>query len=67
MKRILIINGVQPYPFAPGELNVRFFGLMALPTFSAHDVMKNPAVETDFARFDAHLHTHFPETRHAAA
>ena len=34
--------------------------MTALPTFSAHDVMKNPDVEGDLARFRAHLEATFP-------
>lgn len=44
----------------PMHLNLRFFGMTALPTFSAHDVMKNPDVEGDLARFRAHLEANFP-------
>lgn len=39
----------------PMHLNMRFFAAEPLPTFSCHDVMKNPQIEKDFARFDAHL------------
>ena len=46
--------------FWPMHLNFRFFGMEPLPTFSCHDVMKNPDVERDFERFAAHLHEHFP-------
>jgi modulator of drug activity B len=44
----------------PAHLNFRFFGMSALETFACHDVMKNPNVEDDFRRFDAHLDRHFP-------
>lgn len=44
----------------PMHLNARFFGMRPLPTFSAHDVMKNPDIENDLARFRDHLHRHFP-------
>lgn len=44
----------------PMHLNLRFFGMTALPTFSAHDVMKNPDVDRDLARFRAHLKANFP-------
>lgn len=44
----------------PMHLNMRFFGLQPLPTFSAHDVMKNPNIDADLARFRAHLNAHFP-------
>lgn len=39
--------------------NFRFFGMQALPTFAAYDVMKNGNIENDFARFEAHLNQHF--------
>ncbi len=36
-----------------------------LTTFAAFDVMKNPEIETDFARFDAHLRNIFPPVKEA--
>lgn len=39
--------------------NFRFFGMQALPTFACYDVMKNADIESDFARFAAHLDRHF--------
>ncbi|WCP69278.1 NAD(P)H-dependent oxidoreductase [Vibrio tubiashii] len=39
--------------------NFRFFGMSALPTFASFDVMKNPQIDTDFARFESHLDEHF--------
>lgn len=44
----------------PMHLNMKFFGLRPLPTYSAHDVMKNPQIDADLDRFEAHLETHFP-------
>ncbi|MCR9129616.1 MAG: NAD(P)H-dependent oxidoreductase [Alphaproteobacteria bacterium] len=44
---------------APVHLNAKFFGMTPMPTFSAHDVMKNPELDRDFARFDAHIAAHF--------
>ncbi len=44
---------------APVHLNAKFFGMTPLPTFAAHDVMKNPELDRDFARFDAHISAHF--------
>lgn len=41
--------------FAWLHLNFKWNGLTPLPTFLAYDVMKNPEIESDFARFDAHL------------
>ncbi|WP_394220738.1 NAD(P)H-dependent oxidoreductase [Alteromonas gracilis] len=43
----------------PMHANFRFFGLEALPTFAAFDVMKNADVENDFLRFEAHIAEHF--------
>ncbi|SNT26548.1 NAD(P)H-dependent oxidoreductase [Tropicimonas sediminicola] len=51
----------------PMHLNARFFAMQPLPTFAAFDVMKNPEIEADLARFDAHLAQVFRETRNAAA
>lgn len=51
----------------PVHLNAKFFGMTPLPTFGAFDVMKNPEVATDLARFDAHLATHFGELSNDAA
>jgi modulator of drug activity B len=49
------------------HLNAKFFAMSKLPTFSAHDVMKNPDIEADFVRFDAHLKSTFTEAFHVAA
>ncbi|MFG3255235.1 NAD(P)H-dependent oxidoreductase [Streptomyces sp. NPDC048172] len=43
----------------PLHLNFKWIGLKPLPTFMAYDVLKNPDVESDFQRFDAHLAKHF--------
>lgn len=51
----------------PVHLNAKFFGLKPLPTFAAFDVMKNPEIEQDFARFDAHLKSIFAKEAHHAA
>lgn len=51
----------------PVHLNARFFGMTPLPTFGAFDVMKNPDVASDLARFDAHLATTFGELANDAA
>lgn len=45
--------------FFPMHMNYRFFGMEALPTFVCFDVMKNPQIEADFARFQNHLAQHF--------
>lgn len=39
----------------PTHLNFKFFGMEALPTFACYDVMKNPDIENDFKKFDAHI------------
>ncbi|MBE1284461.1 MAG: flavodoxin family protein [Rhodobacteraceae bacterium] len=51
----------------PVHLNARFFAMSPLPTFASFDVMKNPEIESDFARFDAHLARLFAEAEHVAA
>lgn len=45
----------------PQHMNFRFFGMTAMATFAAFDVMKNPKIEADFARFDAHLAAQFAD------
>lgn len=35
--------------------NYQFFGMEPLPSFSCHDVLKNPDVENDLKRFKQHL------------
>jgi modulator of drug activity B len=45
--------------FRPMHLAFRFFGMQGLPTFACHDVMKDPHIEADFARLDAHIAAHF--------
>lgn len=52
--------------FWPTHLNFKFFGMEPLPTFSSHDVMKNPEVEADFVRFGEHLNQHFPAVTEVA-
>ena len=41
--------------FFPMHMNFRFFGMLALETFACFDVLKNPDIEHDFKRFEAHL------------
>ena len=43
----------------PIDLNFKWLGLEKTPTFWAYDVMKNPQVEGDLARFDEHLAANF--------
>ncbi|MBE9172913.1 NAD(P)H-dependent oxidoreductase [Cyanobium sp. LEGE 06143] len=45
--------------FWPMHLNFRFFGMQPLPTFACFDVMKNPSIDDDFLRLEAHLNQHF--------
>lgn len=45
--------------FFPVHMNYRFFGMEALPTFAAFDVMKNPTIESDFQRYQKFLNEHF--------
>lgn len=51
----------------PIHLNAKFFGMTPLTTFSSHDVMKNPEVDADLARFDAHLGAVFADVENVAA
>ena len=44
----------------PAHLNFRFFGMQPLETFACHDVMKNPDVEKDLAKYREHLDSVFP-------
>jgi modulator of drug activity B len=37
------------------HMNFRFFGMEAMDTFACYDVLKNPDIENDFVRFEAHL------------
>lgn len=45
--------------FFPMHMNFRFFDMKPLPTFASFDVMKNPQIDADMARFRDHLNTHF--------
>ena len=45
--------------FFPTHMNFRFFGMEPLETFACFDVLKNPDIENDFQRFDAHIAKHF--------
>ena len=49
--------------FWPTHLNFRFFGMTPLETFACYDVLKNPDVENDFIKFEAHLDKLFPSVR----
>ena len=43
----------------PMHMSFRFFGMEPLETFACHDVMKNPDIDNDLIRFEAHLNKHF--------
>ena len=51
----------------PVHLNAKFFGMTPLPSFGAFDVMKNPEIDADLARFDAHLTAAFSSADSLAA
>lgn len=51
----------------PVHQTLRFLGMEHAATFSAHDVVKNPETESDFARFDAILLSDFIEAGDSAA
>ena len=44
--------------FFPMHMNFRFFGMEPLETFASYDVLKNPDIENDFRRFEAHIEKH---------
>lgn len=46
----------------PAHMNFRFLGMTGLPTFVCYDVVKNPDVTRDVARYEAHLATLFGQT-----
>ena len=46
--------------FWPMHLNFKFFGMEPLKSFAAFDVLKNPDVENDLKKFEAHLNEVFP-------
>lgn len=41
--------------FFPQHMNFKYFGMKPLPTFACFDVIKNPNIENDFKRLEAHL------------
>jgi modulator of drug activity B len=45
--------------FFPMHMNFRFFGMEPLETFACYDVLKNPDIENDFRRFEAHIAQQF--------
>ena len=45
------------------HVNYRFLAMEPLPTFVCYDVMKNPTIEEDFVRLEAHLDHHIPASR----
>jgi len=45
--------------FWPIHLSFKFFAMLPLETFCCYDVMKNPDVENDFIRFEAHMNKFF--------
>ncbi|WP_170755048.1 NAD(P)H-dependent oxidoreductase [Ruegeria lacuscaerulensis] len=51
----------------PLHLTAKFMAMKPLPTFAAFDVMKNPTIEADFARFQTHLISTFAEADDVAA
>ena len=45
--------------FFPMHMNFRFFVMEPLETFACYDVLKNPDIENDFQRFEAHVEQQF--------
>ena len=52
--------------FFPHHLLFRFMAMEPLDTFAMYDVLKNPQIEADFDRLDAHLEYQFAITKEAA-
>ena len=50
----------------PVHLNAKFFDMAPLPSFAAFDVLKNPEIDADLIRFDAHLDSLFAEAEDVA-
>lgn len=46
----------------PMHLNFKWIGLEPLPTYIIYDVLKNPDIEADFARFERHLESAFSDS-----
>jgi modulator of drug activity B len=44
--------------YMPAHMNFKFFAMEPLPTFSCHDVLKDPQIASDFERFEKHLDQH---------
>ena len=44
--------------FFPMHVNYRYLAMKQLPTFSMHDVIVNPNIDADFARFADHINKH---------
>lgn len=51
-------KGIDDLSF-PMHMNFRFFGMEPFETFACYDVLKNPDIEKDFQRFEAHISRHF--------
>ena len=72
MKNVFIINAHEPWPFSEGKLNrsmvekatvnlkSKGYGIQMTTMQDDYNVLKNPDVENDFVRFDAHLDRLFP-------
>ncbi|OAN76880.1 flavodoxin [Sulfitobacter sp. EhC04] len=50
----------------PMHLNFKWTGLEPLATYVIYDVLKNPDIDADFARFEKHLSNEFAEMEDAA-
>ena len=44
--------------FFPMHVNYRYLAMTQLPTFSMHDVIVNPNIDADLARFADHINKH---------
>ena len=80
MTKVHIVNGHQPYPFAEGRLNAALvtrardrlagkgYEVRVTEVAKGYDVENEVANHrwADFARFEAHLDTHFPRLEEEA-
>jgi modulator of drug activity B len=55
--QVLFAGKIVDDVFVANTANYRFCGVKILPSFSCHDVMKAPNVESDIARLRKHLAT----------
>ncbi len=71
MRKVHILNGHQPCPFAEGRLNATFVDRARERVAGKGYEVRVTEIAADLARFDAHLDAYFPpvtkEVDHVAA